>query len=373
MSIANHDGEKLLRHTAADDLLRLGLLGAALAIGFVPLFQFIGSMVWFHRYLGDWNVFWGIETAPLKWVYGHYLPVYPYAPTGLMLFRPFGLLPFWPALVAWGLAGVTAVSFAFRPIVPSRAIALGFITCAGIDVLVQGQTSLFIGALVVAGVSARDPRWRGGFMATAAVIKPQAVLAAPIAMIAARDWRAIAWAIVTACGLFMLSLLIFGPETWMRWASEIPRFQAWVVSHGIDRLDVGLYGLVTSSGLPGWTFVAGIPLGLVTSWLAFRREVPLLDRYAAFAVSSVLMSPYTLRYDLSGLNFVCLAMLLDRRRSPLTWLAAALIVSSVFASLGIILLAVTQSWTAFKLPARLPSAQAAFSTFRTSSSAASPR
>ena len=58
------------------------------------------------------------------------------------------------------------------------------------------------------------------------------------------------------------------------------------------------------------------------------------------------MSPYTLYYDLAGLTFACMAMLLDRERSPLIWLAAALVVSSVFASMGIILLAAMLSYEA---------------------------
>jgi ABC-type phosphate transport system auxiliary subunit len=40
-------------------------------------------------------------------------------------------------------------------------------------------------------------------------------------------------------------------------------------------------------------------------------------------------------------------MLLDRGRSPLIWLAAALIVSSVLANFGIILLAAMLSYEAF--------------------------
>jgi hypothetical protein len=51
------------------------------------------------------------------------------------------------------------------------------------------------------------------------------------------------------------------------------------------------------------------------------------------------MSPYTLYYDLAGLTFACVTMLLDRNRSPLIWLAAAMIVSSVLANFGVLLLA----------------------------------
>lgn len=327
-----------------DHILRLGLLVAALAIGMVPLYRFIGSMIWFREYLGDYQAFWGIGSASLEWVYGRY--GFPYPPTALLLVRPFGLLPFWSSLVAWGLAGGLAIGLAARRIMTPGAVALGFLTSAVVGVLAGGQISLFIGALVIAGLSSAHPRSRGALLAAAAVIKPQSVLAAPIALIAERNWRAIGWAVATGCGLLILSLVVFGPDTWVRWVTELHKFPTYLTSRGIDRDDVGLYGLARAAGLPGWAYVLGIPLGIATSWLVFRKEAPAVDRYAAFAASTVLMSPYTLGYDLAGLTFASVAMLLDPKRSPLIWLAAALIVSSMLANFGIILLAVMLSYEA---------------------------
>jgi hypothetical protein len=327
-----------------NEVLRLGLLATAFAIGLVPLYRFIGSMIWFREYLGDYQVFWGIGSAPLEWVYGRY--GFPYPPTALMLVRPFGLLPLWLSLIAWGAAGALAISLAARRIIHPKVIALGFITSAGLSVLAGGQISLFIGALVIGALSAAQPRWRGALLAAAAVVKPQSLLAAPVALIAERNWRAIGWAIATGCGLLLLSVLLFGLDAWVQWANALHRFPTYLTSRGIDRGDVGISGLARTLGLPGWTFVCGIPLGIATSWLVFRRAAEPVDRYAAFAASTVLISPYTLGYDLAGLTFACIAMLLDRQRSPLIWLAAALIVSSVFANLGILLLAAMLSYEA---------------------------
>jgi hypothetical protein len=177
-------------------------------------------------------------------------------------------------------------------------------------------------------------------LAAAAVIKPQSLLAAPIALLAERNWKAIGWAMAAGCGLLLSSVLIFGPDLWLRWLAELPKFHAYLISRGVDRMDVGIYGLARSFGLPGWTFLFAAPLGIVTSWLVFRNgSATTLDRYTAFAVSTVLMSPYTLYYDLAGLTLASSALLLDRERSPLIWLAAAMIVSSILASYGIILLA----------------------------------
>ena len=328
----------------ADNLLRLSLLAIAIGLSMAPAYRFVGSMIWFREYLGDYQVFWGISAVPLDRIYDH--RVFAYPPSALMLIKPFGWLPFWPSLIAWSAAGVAAISFALRRVMGPAAIALGFATYAGVGVLVGGQISLFIGALVVAGLNAPSSRWRGVCLAAAAVIKPQSVLAAPAALIAERKWGVIGWAMASGCGLLLLSLVLFGLDPWVRWVGEMPKFRAYLGLRGIDRMDVGLYGLALSFGLSGWTYLLGIPLGVATSWLCFRRETAIVDRYAAFAASTVLMSPYTLYYDLAGLTFACMAMLLDRERSPLIWLAAALVVSSVFASMGIILLAAMLSYEA---------------------------
>jgi len=138
-----------------------------------------------------------------------------------------------------------------------------------------------------------------------------------------------------------------GFDTWERWATNLHKFPTYLTSRGIDLKGCRDVRAVRSMGLPGWTFAFGIPLGIATSWLVFRRDASPVDRYAAFVCSTVLMSPYTLGYDLAGLTFVCVAMLLDRERSPLMWLAAALIVSAVFSNVGIVMMAGLLSYDAF--------------------------
>jgi hypothetical protein len=332
--------------------VRIGLLACAMLAGLVPIYQFIGSMIWFHQYLGDYQVFWGITKVPISQIYDHHVFAYP--PTTMLLLAPFGLPSLFPSLVAWSVAGAAAITGSLRRLMDPLAITLGFLTYALIGVLVGGQISLFMGALIITGLGTSQPYLRGVLLALAAVIKPQSLLAAPIALVAERSWKAIGWAFAAGCAFVLFSTAVFGADVWQRWFTELPKFHAYLISRGVDRMDVGIYGLVRSIGLPGWTYLVGAPLGIVTSWLVFRRDASVLDRYAAFAVSTVLMSPYTLYYDLAGLTFVCVALLLDRERSPLIWLAAAMIVSSVFASLGIGLLAIMLSVDALRRSNTLP-------------------
>ena len=329
---------------SGQEVLRWCLLVCALAANLLPLYRFIGSMIWFREYLGDYKVFWGIASVPYEKVYDYHVFAYP--PTALLLIGPFGLIPFWPSLILWSTAGAAALIVSARRLVRPLAIGLGLLTFAVCGAILHGQTSLVIGGLIMAGLAASTPRWRGVFLAIAAVIKPQSLIAAPFMLIAERNWRAIGWSIVVGFSLVLLSVLLVGPDLWLRWLRELPKFHSYLISRGIDKLDVGTYGLARGADLPGWMFLLAVPLGIAAIWLTFRREAPLLDRYVAFAAASVLMSPYTLFYDLAGLTLACMALLLDRERSPVIWLGAAFIVSSALAGLGIIILSTMLSFEA---------------------------
>jgi hypothetical protein len=68
--IADRGEASSLARERRGELLRLGLLTAALLVGMVPVFRFVGSMFWFREFLGDWQVFWINASAPLESVYG---------------------------------------------------------------------------------------------------------------------------------------------------------------------------------------------------------------------------------------------------------------------------------------------------------------
>ena len=116
--------------------------------------------------------------------------------------------------------------------------------------LLGGQISLFVGALIMAALGTSQPRLRGILLGAAAVIKPQSLLAAPISLIAGRDWKAIGWALAAGCGFLLVSVMLFGADIWLRWFTELPKFHAYLISRGVDRMDVGIYGPRVSLACP---------------------------------------------------------------------------------------------------------------------------
>ncbi|MFL6734406.1 MAG: glycosyltransferase family 87 protein [Sphingomicrobium sp.] len=341
-------------------VLRFGLMFAALAIGNFLLLPFIATQIYFRDYLGDFQLFWHMSQYPMTALYAE-VP-FPYPPTGLLLIRPFGLLPFPAALIAWSAAGYAAVAFAMRHMADGRAFLISLFSAALMGVLIGGQVSLFVAALIAGGITAKRPWLAGVLLGCAAVIKPQSLLAAPIVLIAARQYRTIAWACATAVVTFAWTVILWGFDPWPRWLVGLKGFPGYLRDHGLEEGDRGVYGLLLQFGLPGWLYVIGIPLGIACAWLTFRRPSAPVDRYIAFAVSTILMSPYTLGYDLAALSIAATAVLLDKEREPAMWLAAALILSSMLANFGVILFAVLIVRRHLKRagPSTLPEGTAAF-------------
>ena len=328
-------------------LLQLFLLTASILLGDYFLLDWVAIQIKLGDYLGDFQMFWRYAQMPVA---GTYTPValardpnnatfvFPYPPTSLLLIRPFGNLAFPAALLTWSVLGLLAMFAAARRIMAPQAILIGFATMAALSAAISGQMSLFVGALILGGLSSGRPWVAGVLLGCAAMIKPQSLIAAPFALLAARQYRTIGWACVTSALLFLLTVALWGTENWLRWVEGVTGFHNYLQNNGIDREDKGLYGLAVQFGLPGWLFLLGLPLGIACKWRVFHRESLPIERYAAFAASTILMSPYTLGYDLAGLSIVCAGLLLDKDRSIPTWIAAALVISGIFANVGVLLL-----------------------------------
>jgi hypothetical protein len=320
-------------------MFRRFLIIVAFAASSIAFFFFI-LLKWlrYRTYLGDYLIFW---RAGAGWPLYHDLHqlVFPYPPTALFLVRPFGLLPFWWALAAWSLTGVAALYLSARLLVARQAVLIGIMSASCLWLALDGQTTLFVAPLIVLGVVARQPWLAGLCFAAAGVVKPQSAVAVPIALIAARQFRAIIWGAFFAAILVNLSMVIWGAGLWPRWLNILHTYPALLVEWDQIYADAGLAGLAAKARLPIWLYLIGVPLGCITVWRTFSRDAPAAERYAALVCGSVLLSPHTLAYDLATLSIVSTAFLLDKERSPMMWRASAMIISEVLTAPGVVLMA----------------------------------
>ena len=322
------------------DAVRVSLIVVAAAFALMT----VGSVLWndvitVPNYYSDYAFIWPAPQVPIDRLYTEVAArAFAYPPSSLLLIAPFSALPFIPSLILWSLTGSALLFAATSRLTDWRTAALSILLPAWAVSAFTGQTSLFVAALVIFGVVERRPWVAGLCFALAGMIKPQALVVLPVALIASRQWSVAIWTGAVAAALAVLTSLIWGFQSWLEWLNALPAFSQELAARDILEKGIGPNALVHRHGLPDAVYWLGIVLGILCAWAAFRRD-DLLDRYAALACAAALISPYMLHYDLAGLGAAAIAMLHDRNRPMLVWVGAALAVSYLLTPYGIILLA----------------------------------
>jgi len=234
-------------------------------------------------------------------------------------FRPFFYPPTWLLMLlplAW--VGVTKAYGAFMAATVAIATALvgrrdlwGWLAVvtspAAVWVALSGQNTFLSVGLFYGGVALleRAPVAAGILLGLLAY-KPQLWALVPLALLAARQWRALAWMLGTIVVASLASLALFGLDFWLaffRAAQEASSpsvsehlYQQMFMQMTTPMAAIRMLGF--SQGLAGAVQFAVTALAVGVVWIAFRRHGPSDARTAVLATSTLLASPYTLNYDL---------------------------------------------------------------------------
>jgi hypothetical protein len=271
-----------------------------------------------HVYRPDFIVFWtaarnisaGVLYDPVAltrlqvWVAGdHMLRPFAYPPSALLLFWPLKLLPLWPAMILWCTASALAFWAAARQLVRGRVLALCFVAPPISLALTTGQVSPLLAAAVIAAVLNLDARpvLAGALLGLVAAVKPQAVLLAPLALVAGQHWRALAGAVITG-GAAGAASLIFGIGLWVEWLAALPEFEQIIADQGFTGITVRGLGNVLGFPKPlvlALQILSGVG-GVVLCWRAFR-SADVHRRLLGLVAGSLLCTPYAMPYELAPL------------------------------------------------------------------------
>jgi hypothetical protein len=236
-----------------------------------------------------------------------WLRPYAYPPTTLLLLAPLGRLPYWVALGVWSALSM-GVFFLGAVRLAGRNVALAALLTAALPAVViavtAGQTVVLTSGLIVLAVLElpRRPRLAGALLAIAAIVKPQAVLMAPIGLVACGAFEALVSAGIVGAAAVAASAVLFGPARWHEWLASLPGFQ-----HVIESVPALATAVITPlwaarelglQGLPAVLIAAAFALGGAwLTWRTFRRPVDPARRVAALAVGSLIAAPYAMCYD----------------------------------------------------------------------------
>jgi glycosyl transferase family 87 len=355
-------------------VLRVAQLGlATLAVVCALAIDLGGAVrsVWQRGYyVGDFTVFWtaarvdpdivydvdAISKAQVPLMGGREAGPRPFVnpPSFLPWLEPFSRLPFPAALALWTILGLAAFAWACRELVRWRHLPLIATAPAFFIALVAGQVSLFIGAAIVTALLQlqRRPILSGAVLGFAATIKPQAVLLAPVALLAGGHWRALWAAAATGAIVGLSCVLVQGPDLWFAWLNALGDFgqisrRYYLIGRGLTPSSIAYL-----TGLPALpVMIAGAVLGLVTVWAVFRRMADVPSRIAALVAGSILCVPYAMPYEATPLLILAAMMLVDRGQHPLRWLVGFLLVSGMLAPFGVLAMALALLWSARPAPA----------------------
>ncbi|WDR04716.1 glycosyltransferase family 87 protein [Devosia rhodophyticola] len=246
--------------------------------------------------------------------------VWAYPPTTLLFSWPFGLLGFYPALLAWSVLGLAVLWYGARRFgFDGLEIAIILTSPATVLCVYGGQSgSLFTGLMLIALAAGRVSGGGAGLAASLLTMKPQSGFLLPLLWLFQKRWRAIAVAAVGGLSLALASLMIFGSAAWLDYAGKtLPELSL------LEKTGHGLFTLMIPS-----TFMAvriltgdgdlaviihGIAAVLVGIVLIVRLRAVLdpMRRAAMVLIATVLMTPYMHNYDLALL--LCAALLIARR------------------------------------------------------------
>ncbi|MFI4948298.1 MAG: glycosyltransferase family 87 protein [Alphaproteobacteria bacterium] len=232
-----------------------------------------------------------------------------YPPSFLLLFAPFGMLPPLASLAVFLGSGfialLAAASLYAGPGRPRSIVAFSIVLCPAVPFNVMtGQNAFFTTALLVGGFGLlnRYPVLGGGLLGLL-TFKPQLWLMVPVALVAARQWRALAAAAASALGLSLLSLVVFGPEIWRIWfglmSGTDDAYRAWVESGRLNGISVFACAswLGASPGIANLAQWAAIAIAAAFVYRAYRHPRLGALELAVLLAATMLAAPHASTSD----------------------------------------------------------------------------
>jgi hypothetical protein len=261
----------------------------------------------------------------------HGLRPFVYPPPALFLFAPFALAPFWVANAVWTLAGLALILAAVAPRLHAprgAALAAMLLTPGSVLVVATGQITFLIAAAGVTALYAlpRRPVVAGALLGLAAMVKPQALALAPLALLATQQWRALAAAAAAASLAVLASALAFGFDAWTHWLVAVGRFEhIFMALPGFQKgmitpTALGIFLKLDPGALATWRLAFAIG-GAAMVWGVFRKTDDPARRLTALFGGALFVTPYAMHYD-AALLAPGAALMLANRTRPGPWIAS---------------------------------------------------
>jgi hypothetical protein len=255
-------------------------------------------------------------------LFGHdncaFITPYVYPPTYLFVTYFLGFMPYVVAFAVWVLATLFLYGTAIYAIIPRRAAVVAAIApfCVAVNADF-GHNAFITAALIGFSLAFLERRpWLSGLFLGILTYKPHIGVLFPLALLASRNWRALAGATATGIILAIAAAIAFGPEGWSsffytlldRHSTLSPDGQVELALHSVFGLLHWAQASVSVSWLGHLTVAA---IAALTVWAVWARPIPYSLKAAVLCIGSVMVSPYILFYDFCILSIAVAYLVRD--------------------------------------------------------------
>lgn len=266
-----------------------------------------------------------------------------YPPHFLLFLWPLGQLEYKSALIVFTIVTfalfLIAVRVFRRNLAPDSKPATLLLAITGYFLLmvVAAQNGFLLAALLLFGLGLMKTRpVLAGLAFACLTVKPQLGLLIPVLLLFDRNWKVIGWSTLFTVALVLLSIAMFGVDSWRAYFTETVAYQRFVMTnwYGIFLAmmptvfgSLRTLGLAPSVALNVQLLVSAAAFALVL-WLMSRETDP-LRRIFVIVCGTFLVTPYAFNYDMGALCVVA-AVLAGSDRAPST-VAGTVVIASVAA------------------------------------------
>jgi len=246
---------------------------------------------------------------------GFVAPPWAYPPPMLLLAVPLSFLPVACGFALWSVGGMALLWLGAREAGLGRTARLvAVLSPAAIENVLSGQNGLLTASLLLPGLVLLGERpWLAGALLGGLILKPQLAVLVPLCLLASRNWRAAASAVLSASALAGLSTVAFG---WTSWADFLLKTMPFIrrVIVEADWYIGPLQSMIATPFMAARWAGAGVSAAYAVQavsalgasalcWHAWRRPgADPLARAALTLALGFLVSPYGMSYDMPALE-----------------------------------------------------------------------
>jgi len=244
--------------------------------------------------------------------------LWPYPPAYFLILAPLAGLPYVAAFLTWCLATLLAcVSVVYLIVERRPAIALVLASPFTFWNILAGQSGFLTASLLGASLLSIERRpVFAGFFIGCLTFKPQWGVLIPVALVAAKQWRAFASTAITIALLAGASIAAFGISPWEAFPREIIAQAGVNLSVDPDILKLAfdpraqwqyhqtVFGLIRAlhGGAPlAWLAQGVVTLGgAVIVYVVWRSPVRFALKAATLSAAAIIATPYAFGYDMAA-------------------------------------------------------------------------